>query len=409
MLSKKPLLVLSSYILISASLFIGGAYLYENLIRNSLTQNMADTYLQTLSQLQSYYAREIVPRAVNSGAELTAAPAKEIHKIPFPATFTNTFGEYLQKSDLQLNLTLYSDHPFAHKRERQLDSFSRRALDLLAKGDTPSYSAVELRGETQVMRVAAPVYMGPSCVECHNSSNYHFPVNWQVGDFRGVREVTIPMPEHSFTSQSYVVGALLALGCILCGFLVVWPVIAKLNRTLKELKSTSAALLHSNNHDALTGLPIVRLCRANLHREIQRCREENSQCALMFIDLDGFKQVNDTFGHAVGDTVLRMAAERIRAHMRDNDTPARVGGDEFAVLLSDITAEDTLHIASRLNASLSQVYEIQSDKIYSLSASIGIALYPAHGSTPDTLFKQADSAMYEIKNSGKNSFALYED
>jgi diguanylate cyclase (GGDEF)-like protein len=166
--------------------------------------------------------------------------------------------------------------------------------------------------------------------------------------------------------------------------------------------------MHSNNHDPLTGLPIVKLCRANLHQEIQRCREEDSQCALMFIDLDGFIQVNDTFGHDVGDTVLKMAADRIKGQMRDIDTPARVGGDEFAVLLSDITAKDTMEIASKLNTALASGYDINSDMIETLSASIGIAMYPTHGSTPDTLFKQADTAMYEIKNCGKNSFALYD-
>lgn len=408
MLTKKPLIVLSTYIILSASLFLGGAFLYEEIIRNSLTQSMANTYLKTLSQLQSYYAQEIVPRAVDIGSELTSDPAAEQHKIPFPATFTNEFGNYLRKNDTQLNVTLYSHYPFAHKQERVLDDFSREAIDYLQQGKGKSYSKKVTLQDTQVMRVATPVYMGESCVACHNKVKYNFTQQWKVGDFRGVREVTIPVPKHSFNSQVYFLGGLFALGSVLGGFLIVWPVVAKLNSTLKELKVTSAALMHSNNHDPLTGLPIVKLCRANLHQEIQRCREEDSQCALMFIDLDGFKQVNDTFGHDVGDSVLKMAASRIKEQMRDKDTPARVGGDEFAVLLTDITAQGTMDIASSLSTSLAKEYDIHSDKIGTLSASIGIAMYPTHGSTPDTLFKQADTAMYEIKNSGKNSFALYE-
>ena len=408
MLTKKPLIVLSSYIILSASLFLGGAYLYEDIIRNSLTQSMANTYLKTLSQLQSYYAKEIVPRAVNIGSELTFAPAAEPSKIPFPATFTNEFGDHLKKSDLQLDLKLYSNYPFKNKEDRVLDTFSQEAISYLEQKKGASYSIKQENDSGQIMRVATPVYMGESCVNCHNKDEYNFNKSWQVGDFRGVREVTIPVPKHTLNSKIYALGGLFALGSILCGFLIVWPVVAKLNRTLKALKVTSAALMHSNNHDPLTGLPIVKLCRANLHQEIQSCREEDSQCALMFIDLDGFKQVNDTFGHDVGDKVLKMAADHIKGQMRDIDTPARVGGDEFAVLLSDITAKDTMEIASKLNTALASGYDIQSDKIETLSASIGIAMYPTHGSTPDTLFKQADTAMYEIKNCGKNNFALYD-
>lgn len=408
MLTKKPLIVLSSYIILSASLFMGGAYLYENIIRNSLTESMASTYLKTLSQLQSYYAKEIVPRAVSIGSELTFTPADEQGKIPFPATFTNEFGNHLKRSDTQLDVKLYSNFPFKNKQERVLDSFSKDAIDFLQQKKGISFSIKEEREHGQVMRVAMPVYMGESCVNCHNRDEYNFSQVWKVGDFRGVREVTIPVPKHSINSEIYGLGSLFALGSILCGFLIVWPVVAKLNSTLKTLKETSAALMHSNNHDPLTGLPIVKLCRANLHHEIQRCREEDSQCALMFIDLDGFKQVNDTFGHDVGDAVLKMAATRIKDQMREIDTPARIGGDEFAVLLSDITAQDTMEIAAKLNEALASQYHVQNDKIESLSASIGIAMYPTHGSTPDTLFKQADTAMYEIKNCGKNNFALYE-
>ncbi|NQZ32565.1 MAG: diguanylate cyclase [Oceanospirillaceae bacterium] len=406
MLSKLPLVVLSCYILLSSSLFLGGAFLYENIIRDSLTENMAKTYLKTLSELQNFYASEIVPRVVGLGGELTVDTQGDLTNIPFPATFTNNFGQHLKLTEQNLNVRLYSNHPFSNQKDRILDPFSLQAIEYFEQAKGPSYSVKERVDGKQVMRMATPVFMTESCVSCHNRAEFKFKNVWKVGDFRGVREVTIPVPGHFFNAKVYILGAAFALGSILSGFLVVWPVVAKLNRTLQALKSTTAALSHSNNHDSLTGLPIVNLCRANLDKEILRCIAENGQCALMFIDLDGFKQVNDIYGHDVGDNVLKMAALRIRNVMRNNDTPARVGGDEFAVMLADINTKDTMSIAARINESLAKEYNVDSQTIDSISASIGIAIFPLHGSTPDTLFKQADIAMYEIKNSGKNSYAL---
>jgi diguanylate cyclase (GGDEF)-like protein len=126
----------------------------------------------------------------------------------------------------------------------------------------------------------------------------------------------------------------------------------------------------------------------------------------MFLDLDGFKDINDQHGHEFGDLVLKATAERIRDEIRETDTVARIGGDEFVIILSSLPESD---IADRIAASvikrIAQPVQIQSTEV-TISASIGISLYPENGITAEELIRSADKAMYKVKHQGKNSFGF---
>jgi len=158
--------------------------------------------------------------------------------------------------------------------------------------------------------------------------------------------------------------------------------------------------------DSLTGLPNRKYVMDHLSKLIEEHQDINGQIAVMFADLDGFKQVNDTLGHQVGDQLLKEVATRFSLCLREDDLIARIGGDEFIIILPNIaTLQDCDHVADKLLASLKDSFAI-TDKSLRIGVSIGIAIYPLHTETPSTLIKLADDAMYTSKRSGKNTYSF---
>lgn len=161
-------------------------------------------------------------------------------------------------------------------------------------------------------------------------------------------------------------------------------------------------------HDALTGLPNRRLFFDRLGLAIAKAQRDGKRLGVMFIDLDNFKPVNDSLGHAAGDALLRAVSERLRATVRAQDTVARVGGDEFVVLVGDISHSDELfRLAERILDNLSKPFTILGREVYA-GCSIGISSYPEDGTTPEALCKCADIAMYQAKQAGRGCFRLYD-
>jgi diguanylate cyclase (GGDEF)-like protein len=168
--------------------------------------------------------------------------------------------------------------------------------------------------------------------------------------------------------------------------------------------------LHVQAHyDPLTGLPNRMHLLTLLTQHIAAARREPHRGAVLFLDLDRFKQINDTLGHAAGDTLLRLAAERIRLSLRESDTVARIGGDEFTVVLPRITSSrDAGQVAASLIAALSRPFEIDDQKMYA-GGSVGIALYPEDGANAEELLKRADTAMYRAKELGRGRHAFFKE
>ncbi len=163
------------------------------------------------------------------------------------------------------------------------------------------------------------------------------------------------------------------------------------------------------NYDPLTRLPNRTLFLDELGRELARAERQSKQLAVLFVDLDGFSDVNDSLGHAAGDELLVRAGERLRACVRKSDLVARLGGDEFTAVLPDMReASDAATVAQHLIAALSQPYDIGHGNTF-VAASVGIAMYPADGATAPELLRHADMAMYQAKERGRGSFAFFED
>ena len=176
---------------------------------------------------------------------------------------------------------------------------------------------------------------------------------------------------------------------------------------ITERKRVEERMAHLAQHDALTDLPNRPLFSDRLEQAVALAQRDGTSMALMFLDLDGFKPVNDTFGHAVGDLLLQETAHRIRECVRASDTVGRTGGDEFVVLLHRIEDEaDALTVAEKIRQALCRPFELAGQRL-EISCSIGTAIYPEHGANEKELSRSADSAMYCAKEEGRNRVRLF--
>ena len=175
-----------------------------------------------------------------------------------------------------------------------------------------------------------------------------------------------------------------------------------------ERKKLQEQLNHMAHHDSLTGLPNRSFFNLLLDKTIARSGREKTKFALLFIDLDKFKPVNDQYGHAIGDQLLIKVAERLSDRLRESDTLARLGGDEFLILLDGMDNQfDSKFVAKELLDVLQRPFEIN-EHIIRISCSIGISVYPDHGINLDQLIIAADHAMYQVKNSGRGALSIAE-
>ncbi len=177
---------------------------------------------------------------------------------------------------------------------------------------------------------------------------------------------------------------------------------------ITERKRAEQELRYLANYDTLTGLPNRALLGERLAHAVMRARRTSRKVAVLFLDMDRFKHVNDSMGHAIGDRVLKAVGERLRSSVRDGATVARLGGDEFTVVLEDIhSGEESERIAADLLEVFAEPLDLESGQQVVISPSIGISLYPDHAQVPTDLVKYADTAMYQAKEAGRNMFMLY--
>ncbi|MBL8299530.1 MAG: EAL domain-containing protein [Rhodanobacteraceae bacterium] len=177
---------------------------------------------------------------------------------------------------------------------------------------------------------------------------------------------------------------------------------------ITDRKRAEQELRYLANYDTLTGLPNRTLLGERLGHAIMRARRNGRRVSVLFLDLDRFKHVNDSMGHAAGDRMLKAAGSRLRAHVRSSDTVARLGGDEFTVVLEDVNdGSEAEQVAQKLLQAFEEPLELDAGQEVVISPSIGISLYPDHAQVPTDLLKYADTAMYQAKESGRNTYKMY--
>jgi diguanylate cyclase (GGDEF)-like protein len=195
-----------------------------------------------------------------------------------------------------------------------------------------------------------------------------------------------------------VIGICLSLSMAL----LVWYMIAGRAHALRLADAMTEQLRHMAQHDPLTGLPNRALFSDRVQQKLADARRRGGHVAMLFIDLDHFKQVNDSHGHSVGDLLLQQVAKRISESVRASDTVGRIGGDEFVAVIGNLPdADSALRIAEKIELSVAQPFRIN-ELEFTVSCSMGIAVYPDDGSDEATLTKRADQAMYRAKGAGRN-------
>ncbi len=176
---------------------------------------------------------------------------------------------------------------------------------------------------------------------------------------------------------------------------------------ITQRKTESDRVQHMATHDALTGLPNRTLLAELLHKALADARRHGRRVAVLFLDLDRFKMVNDTLGHHAGDLLLQAVAQRLQASLRAGDAVARQGGDEFIMVLSEVNGiQDAAAVAEKVIAAVSQPYDLSGNEFFT-STSIGIAIFPEDGEDADSLLKNADAALYRAKDAGRNNFQFF--
>ncbi|KTF67801.1 MULTISPECIES: EAL domain-containing response regulator [unclassified Sphingomonas] len=177
-------------------------------------------------------------------------------------------------------------------------------------------------------------------------------------------------------------------------------------RDIAARKEAEARVRYLAMHDALTGLPNRTMLMDRLHHAIAAARRERQQVALLLMDLDHFKHVNDSLGHFVGDELLEQVAQRLRTVLRESDTAARLGGDEFVIAASNLSPEAAEQLAARVIQMLQAPFQVQGRELHA-GATIGISLYPGDGDNPAALLQAADTAMYQAKRRGRGNYRLF--
>ena len=177
-------------------------------------------------------------------------------------------------------------------------------------------------------------------------------------------------------------------------------------RDITERKAVEQQIEYQAYHDSLTGLANRRLFQEHLSLALALAQRREKQVAVLFLDLDGFKVVNDSLGHTIGDALLLQVAKRLRNAVRDGDTVARVGGDEFTIVLQELShAQDAAVVAQKVLRTIAAPMDVAGHKLY-ITASIGITLFPTDGEDAETLLKNADAAMYRAKAEGRNTYQM---
>ena len=379
-------LVVGLHMLTLAALLVGSAYLTrEHMIRDRVTK------LQAVVEIAGTVAT-LLEADVDANRITQAQAIERFRKFVYAARYNG--ADYLFAHHLDGTVIALGNDPDAqgqsHLGLRDVKG-APFVQEMLAAADsgggTVTYWYPRRPGETPVPKLAY-VKDFP-------------PWNMLIGSGVCVGDI-----DAAFSAYLGEVAVVLLLALAVAGGLAFW-IGRDVAASISERRAAEARILHLAHHDTLTDLPNRAFFEDDLSQAVWRAsRDPSAGAALLLCDLDGFKEVNDTFGHQAGDAVLQTTARRFLGCIRDHDTLARLGGDEFSVLLPWVTnASAAQLVAVRLVEAARQPIPINGQEV-TVGVSVGIALLPAHGSTGDALIAAADAALYEAKRGGRGRFAF---
>jgi len=334
-------------------------------------------------------------------------PERDIH-LPDGRTLTLVNPAYMTRQihEMERAATGVGGHLTSLKLlrpENVADFWETRALEAFERGVREVHESQQINAQPY-LRLMQPLRVEQGCLNCHSEQGY------KPGDLLGGISASVPMAgsmQLAAAQKRFLMVVHLIIWCI--GLAGNHLGIRKLSAQLRQWRSLQEKVWHQANYDALTGLPNRSLFYDRLGLQIATCARSGEPFPLMSLDLDGFKDVNDSLGHDAGDEVLRMAAERLLECVRASDTVARMGGDEFSLILPGATRRVTVEkVALKILSRMREPFLIQGQEVR-ISVSVGAAFHPQDAPTQAELLKKADTALYASKRGGKGRFSFAED
>ena len=281
------------------------------------------------------------------------------------------------------------------------DPWEESALKALKEGAKEVFEITGIEGRP-FLRLMRPMVTKAGCLQCHGHQGY------EIGDIRGGVGVSVPLEKYlsvAVERKRNLWIILLVVWIVGLGF--VWLGASRSRQRILERIDYEAHIWNQANFDLLTGLANRTLFMDRLDRALTYAHRDKHLLALLYVDLDRFKDVNDTRGHVVGDELLQQVAQRLRHSVRDMDTVSRLGGDEFTVILPKVREKSSAAVVARsILEELSRPLKLEGYDNY-LSASIGITVFPDDGNDSGELLRKADTAMYQAKSAGRAGFRFF--
>jgi len=273
------------------------------------------------------------------------------------------------------------------------DAFETSALRQFEKGKKELWT-VDRTGREPVFRFMGPLYVEQACLKCHEQQGY------SVGEVRGGISIEIPlgMYDQRMKKDKWVIIGL----SLFTLSLVLSTMYMMTSQLARKLFSAQERIKEISITDELTGLRNRRFIMGRLHEEYQRAIRTGETLGVMMLDLDHFKNINDTFGHSFGDLVLKTVSARMTAHVREYDMVGRIGGEEFLVVYPGVSPDGLVGLAERIRDAIGSGSISDGKNDIAVTSSIGVTLMTAEDGSPDVLLARADSALYKAKESGRD-------
>jgi len=370
------------------------------------TKRSARMAEQVLTTRNRYIETIVIPHALGAASAASTW-------IVDPATIGAATRFAFETSDIQFEngstIAITSPFPWPDHQDREMTPFQRSAWTTLqANPGQVIQVQTDIDGQRAIRLAVADRMTSGSCLSCHNADPMSPKHDWQLGQVRAVLQIdrVIEGALAAAEQNTHAVVAGVSMGSLILSLALIFLERAFARRRDQHLKAESKIHFLAF-HDPMTGL-LNRARFSDLFVEALRRDGRSHALTLHLVDLDNFKVINDTYGHAAGDEVIRIAAERLRAVAGSADLVARIGGDEFVVAqIAPASTADTIRLADAIVAQMAEPCQIGAVS-FALSASVGVYICPEDGHDAMALFKRADKALYRAKQLGRGCYAVYD-